>query len=218
MNLSNESLQNMRKDYQSGELSVSDFLLNPIEEFKKWFKNATAQNVAEPNAFTLSTVNAKGEPNSRIVLIKEIRDKGIVFYTNYESEKGRELDGNDKVSVCFFWQSLSQQIRIKGICSRLPANESDIYFHKRPLGSRIGAITSPQSQVIESRNWLLKAWADNEEKYGEHPARPSYWGGYLIEFTEVEFWQGQPSRLHDRFRYTKNNKNVSNWKIERLAP
>lgn len=218
MNLSNDSLQNMRKDYQSGELSVDDFALNPIVEFKKWFERATDQGVAEPNAFTLSTVNEKGEPNSRIVLVKEIRENGIIFYTNYESRKGKDLAENKNVAVCFFWQPLSQQIRIKGICSKLPASESDIYYQKRPLGSRIGAITSPQSQVIESRDWLLSVWRENEKKYGKHPARPPYWGGYLIEFTEVEFWQGQPSRLHDRFRYTKNSKNITNWKIERLAP
>lgn len=218
MNLSNESLQNMRKDYHSGELTVADFAHNPIAEFKKWFNNATTQNVAEPNAFTLSTVNSKGEPNSRIVLVKEIRENGIVFYTNYDSEKGKDLAENGHVSVCFFWQPLFQQIRIKGVCSKLPTDESDAYYQKRPLGSRIGAITSPQSQVIESREWLLNAWQENEKKYGTQPTRPTYWGGYLIEFNEVEFWQGQPSRLHDRFRYTKTNEDLANWKIERLAP
>lgn len=208
----------MRKDYHSSELSVANFAQNPIVEFKKWFKNATEQHVAEPNAFTLSTVNIEGEPNSRIVLVKEIRENGIVFYTNYESEKGKDLSANNNVSVCFFWQPLFQQVRMKGICKKLPAQESDAYYHKRPLGSRIGAITSPQSQVIESREWLVNAWQKNTEKHGEHPTRPAHWGGYIIECTEVEFWQGQPSRLHDRFRYTKRVDDVVNWKIERLAP
>ena len=205
----------MRQTYRSGELEISDLKAQPIEQFKIWFENAIEQNVPEPNAFVLSTVNAEGQPNARVVLIKEIREDGIVFYTNYNSVKGSEIEENKQVSALFFYQPLFQQIRFKGVCEKISAEDSDHYFNQRPLDSRIGAMVSPQSKAIESRDWLMNQWEAKQNEVGIEPKRPQHWGGYIIKITEAEFWQGQPSRLHDRFRYSQANQD---WKIERLAP
>jgi len=199
----------MRKDYKSEALNLSDIDMNPEKQFRAWFKEAVEGDVPEPNAFTLATVSEDGQPSARVVLFKGL-DDGFIFYTNYNSHKGKNIAANPKVSACFFWQNLHRQVRIEGICEKLSAEKSDEYFNKRPIGSRIGAITSPQSEGLEMM------WQANAAELGNQPNRPEYWGGYIIKPIKIEFWQGQRSRLHDRFLYTKHDKGA--WKIERLAP
>lgn len=209
-------LHNMRTDYSNEVLSLSDLDPNPIIQLEQWFHKAVKSNVAEPNAFSLATCNHNGQPQNRIVLIKEIRKGGIVFYTNYESQKGQQINENPNVSACFFWSELSQQIRIEGECKKIPNIESDNYFQKRPFESRVGAITSPQSKEIPSRDWLEQKWNKNLQSLDQSTIkRPANWGGYLIEAKRYEFWQGQPNRLHDRFSYHLEN---GEWLINRLAP
>lgn len=211
----NRDLHNLRTDYHSKSLEIEHLEEQPLSQFKLWFEHALESDVPEPNAFSLATVSGSGQPSNRIVLIKELREEGIVFYTNYESRKGQQIIANPKVSACFFWQPLSKQVRIEGVCEKISAVDSDTYYNKRPLGSRIGAFTSPQSQRIESREWLENQWKKNQEQYGEDIKRPDFWGGYIIKPTRVEFWQGQPSRLHDRFLYELID---GRWQIARLAP
>ncbi len=210
-----DDLHNMRTDYETDDLSISKLDQNPIHEFSIWFEHAVSKGVKEPNAFSLATSNKNGKPQNRIVLVKEIRENGIVFYTNYDSQKGEQIAENPFVSACFFWQELSIQIRIEGKCKKLPAKESDNYFQKRPFESRVGAATSPQSKIIPSREWLKLKWEKNLKEFTDPFERPKNWGGYLIEAQRVEFWQGKPNRLHDRFQYEKKE---SNWIITRLAP
>jgi len=213
--MSDDNLHDLRLDYQGESLDSNNLLDDPLAQFEQWLNNAIAAEVQEPNAFCLSTVNKDHRPSSRMVLIKEIRDTGIVFYTNYQSKKGENLAHNPHASACFFWQPQHQQVRIQGVCSKISDEASDAYFNKRPLKSRIGAATSPQSTEIPSREWLEQQWNAAMTKHGESISRPSFWGGYLLEPTVVEFWQGQPSRLHDRFQYVKHE---GEWRIVRLAP
>ena len=173
--------------------------------------------IEEPNAMTLATCSASGKPSARIVLLKGIQENGFVFFTSYLSRKGKEIESNPFVSLLFFWKELERQVSIEGTVKKISEQESDEYFSKRPLESRIGAWSSPQSEVIKSRDILDKNVADYTKKFDpQNIPRPPYWGGYIVNPTVIEFWQGRPGRLHDRLQYTINEKAI--WKIERLAP
>ncbi|MBE8715257.1 pyridoxamine 5'-phosphate oxidase [Sphingobacterium hungaricum] len=218
MSIQHKEIAAIREEYSKGYLLENDVLENPIFQFKKWFSEAISAEVKEPNAMVLSTVNQFQSPSSRVVLLKDIKDNGFSFFTNYESRKAEDMLENPKVSLLFFWQELQRQVRIEGVVSKLPSSDSDEYFSSRPRGSRIGAIASPQSQVIVNRE-ELEAKVDlvtNEFSDLEIIPRPEFWGGYLVEPTLVEFWQGRSSRLHDRIVYELRDQ--ANWLIKRLAP
>ena len=213
-----KDLSNYRKSYEKSELIEDSVKENPLEQFQKWFYEVEATDgLEEPNAMTLSTIGLDGYPKSRVVLMKKYTHEGFIFYTNYNSEKGKALSENPMVCISFFWPNLERQIIIKGKAEKITGNLSDGYFESRPLGSRLGAIVSPQSDVIPSREGLESKLAELEELYkNEEVKRPSHWGGYLVRPTSFEFWQGRPNRLHDRIRY--NLQTNLDWKIERLAP
>ena len=206
----------IRKDYRLQTLLEKDVNANPIQQFEIWWQQAKESNIEEPNAMTLATCNKNGRPSARIVLLKGIHENGFIFYTNYDSRKGKEIDENPFVSIVFFWKELERQIRIEGNIKKITAQENDAYFASRPMASRIGAWSSPQSQVIPSRDILEKKMAENTERFQSNEiTRPENWGGYTVMPAVVEFWQGRPGRLHDRLQYTISN---GGWKIERLAP
>jgi pyridoxamine 5'-phosphate oxidase len=211
------SLADLRKNYSLGSLDAADVDRNPIRQFDAWFAQAVEAQLPEPNTMTLATVDSRGRPSARIVLIKGVDERGFVFFTNYESRKGRELAENPFASLLFYWIELERQVRIEGTVVKTSAEESDTYFHSRPLGSRIGAWASEQSQVIESRAALEAREKEISAQYGEHPPRPPHWGGYRLIPDAIEFWQGRPSRLHDRLRYTRTSDN-GDWQIARLSP
>jgi pyridoxamine 5'-phosphate oxidase len=210
------SLANLRKNYSLGSLDVTDVDPNPIQQFHKWFAEALDAKLPEPNAMTLATVDENARPTARILLIKGVDEQGFVFFTNYESRKGHELAANPHASLLFYWIELERQVRIDGSVVKTSAEESDAYFASRPLGSRIGAWASEQSKEIESRAVLEARERDMAAKYGEHPPRPSHWGGYRLMPQAIEFWQGRPSRLHDRILYTRET--GGDWRIARLSP
>jgi pyridoxamine 5'-phosphate oxidase len=211
------NIADIRKDYKQQQLLETDVAKNPLEQFHIWFQQAVNAEVEEVNAMTLATADATGVPSARIVLLKGFDAKGFIFYTNYTSQKGVELAQNPKASLLFFWPSLERQIRITGLVTKISATESDTYFKCRPLGSQIGAIASPQSQTIPSRQWLedqekeIKATATDD-----NTIRPEHWGGYCVQPVTIEFWQGRPSRLHDRILY--NIQSDGSWTTQRLAP
>jgi pyridoxamine 5'-phosphate oxidase len=211
------SLSDLRKEYMLHGLSEADLAPDPFAQFQAWFDTALAAGLPEPNAMTLATATPDGRPSARMVLIKGVDSRGFVFYTNYESRKGRELEANPWAALVFYWPELERQIRIEGRVERVAAEESDAYFASRPLGSRLGAWASPQSQVIPGRDVLEARLRDLEARFasGDVP-RPPHWGGYRVVPEAVEFWQGRPSRLHDRLRYTRQAD--GRWAIERLAP
>jgi pyridoxamine 5'-phosphate oxidase len=209
------TLADLRKNYSLGSLDAADVDADPIRQFETWFAQALDAKLPEPNAMTVATVDADGRPAARILLIKGVDARGFVFYTNYESRKGRELAANPHASLLFYWIELERQVRIEGKVEKTSAEESDAYFHSRPLGSRIGAWASQQSTVIANRAELEAREREIAAKYGENPPRPPHWGGYRLVPDVVEFWQGRPSRLHDRIRYTREQ---NAWRIERLAP
>ncbi|MGP0063325.1 MAG: pyridoxamine 5'-phosphate oxidase [Isosphaeraceae bacterium] len=213
----NEKIDELRKDYQLFRLREEDVDPDPIRQFRVWFDHAVLSEVPEVNAMALASSTPDGRPSVRIVLLRGIDERGFSFFTNYESRKGQELASNPYASVVFFWQGLERQIRIEGQVERVSAEESDRYFHGRPTGSRIGAWASPQSQIIPSREVLEAQIRDLESQYpdGSIP-RPPNWGGYRLVPDSIEFWQGRPSRLHDRLRYTRQSE--GGWLIERLAP
>ncbi len=212
-----KKLADIRKDYQLQILDESEILPDPMKQFEKWWHDVLLSEIDELNAMTLATANKQGRPSARVVLLKEYNPDGFIFYTNYESHKGTEMQENNQVSLLFFWKELERQVRIDGIAEKISAEENDLYFNSRPEGSKIGAWASPQSQVIESRDFLEKKVMEHEQKFtGKQIVRPAHWGGYIVKPNSVEFWQGRPNRLHDRIQYSKQKS--GDWKTERLAP
>lgn len=211
-------LSNYRRSYEKSELTESNLPEDPINLFKKWFIEAEEfDGPGEVNAMTVSTFGQDGFPKSRIVLLKQYTYEGFIFFTNYDSEKGRAIAANPNICLSFFWEGMERQVIIKGKAEKVPENISNGYFESRPVGSRLGALVSPQSQVIQSRDFIENKLKELEQEYeGKDIPRPEYWGGYLVRPVEVEFWQGRPNRLHDRIRY-KLQEDFS-WKKERLAP
>lgn len=222
------AIADIRKDYKLASLEEADVASNPIDQFTRWWNDAVASQIDEVNAMTLATVNAAGVPAACIVLLKGYNPEGFIFFTNYESDKGKNLAHNPNAALVFFWKELERQIRIEGTVQKVSAEESDRYFNSRPASSRIGAWASPQSAVIENRLVIEQ----NVERYtsifaNDSIERPDHWGGYIVKPTSIEFWQGRSSRLHDRIRYkletsgynaATDNRTDANWKIERLAP
>jgi pyridoxamine 5'-phosphate oxidase len=209
------NISDLRQEYKRGALDEAHADADPIRQFKRWWDEALAAEVQEANAMTLATANSAGRPAARTVLLKGFDEHGFVFFTNYESRKGEELNTNPFAALLFFWRELERQVRIEGPVARVADAESDTYFRSRPLASRIGAWASPQSKVISGRAWLLARAAEMGLRHGPSPARPPYWGGYRVQPTSLEFWQGRPSRLHDRLLYTREN---GAWNRARLAP
>ena len=209
-----KSIKDLRTDYIKSELNVEDLAEEPVTLFKKWLSQAISYS-NDANAFVLSTVNSYGFPSSRVLLLRDVTQKGFSFFTNYSSRKSQEIEVNPNVCMNFFWPEMERQVRINGSINRLSEKESDDYFNSRPYESRIGAWSSPQSQVIKSREVLEKKIKELKKKYPNEVPRPENWGGYLIIPNEIEFWQGRASRLHDRFLYKKE---VESWMINRLAP
>ncbi|MET0462499.1 MAG: pyridoxamine 5'-phosphate oxidase [Chitinophagaceae bacterium] len=205
----------IRTNYSRQSLSENDIDPNAIRQFAKWWQEAVDSEIGEVNAMTLATASSDGIPSARIVLLKGFSEDGFVFFTNYNSYKGKQLAENPKACLVFFWKELERQVRITGIIRKVSAAESDEYFHSRPLGSQIGATVSPQSSIIESRQWLEEKYA-RMEKEVRQVERPAHWGGYILSPVLIEFWQGRPSRLHDRFEYSLQENGT--WKAERLAP
>ena len=213
-----KDLSNYRKSYEKGELLLENVPENPIELFRNWFLEVdTHFNIDETNAMTISTIGLDGYPKSRVVLLKKYTYEGFIFYTNYNSEKGKAIINNPNVCISFFWHAAERQIIIKGKAEKIAENLSDGYFESRPRGSQLGAIVSNQSEVLKSREELeLKLKTLENEYEGKEIVRPDHWGGFIVKPIELEFWQGRPNRLHDRVRYQLQKD--YNWKIERLSP
>ena len=212
-----KTLQNLRIEYSSSPINESEVDANPISFFGKWFDEAMAAEVLEPNAMTLATATRDGIPSARIVLLKGADKNGFSFYSNYLSRKGKELAKNPSACLVFFWPELERQVRIEGKILKLSKEESEAYFASRPFGSQLGAVVSPQSQVIANREVLDVAFTAFEQKFdGKKIPKPEHWGGYILQPIAIEFWQGRKSRLHDRVKYALMEK--GKWKIERLAP
>ncbi len=211
------NIADIRKDYQMQSLLETDVAQDPFDQFANWWDDAMKSELDEINAMTLATASATGMPAARIVLLKSFSADGFVFFTNYNSQKGRELQENPYASLVFFWKELERQVRISGRVEKVSAAESDAYFHSRPEGSRIGAWASPQSSVIASREVIETNITMIEQQFTEGEiSRPPHWGGYVVIPEVIEFWQGRPSRLHDRIQYSKMA--AGSWKVERLAP
>jgi pyridoxamine 5'-phosphate oxidase len=210
------SIADLRKEYVRRGLSADDLAASPIAQFRSWFDDAIAGGVPEPNAMTLATATPDGRPSARIVLLKGLDEAGFVFYTNYESRKGEQLAANPWAALIFFWPELERQVRIEGSVAKIPPAESDAYFGSRPAGSRLGAWASAQSRVIPNREVLEQRMQELEAAYdAQDIPRPPYWGGFRVQPNSVEFWQGRPSRLHDRLRYRLDE---GTWIVERLSP
>ena len=209
------SLADMRKNYQQAELLESNAAKHPLEQFTLWLNQALAAEIPEPNAMTLATVASDLRPSTRIVLIKGYDEQGIVWFTNYDSRKGRELAGNPFAALQFHWVELERVVRIEGRVEKISEADSDTYYHSRPLASRIGAWASPQSQSIASREWLQQELQTYADKFQQEPPRPPHWGGYRLLPDAWEFWQGGGARLHDRLQYRKQQ---DQWVMQRLAP
>ena len=211
------ALADMRKDYGLAGLLEKDLAKNPFAQFEKWFQEAEAAKLTEPNAMSLATVGRDGRPSVRTVLLKHCDGRGFVFYTNYESRKGRELADNDRASLLFPWVALERQVIAEGVISRVSREEADVYFHSRPRTSQLAAWASPQSTVIAGRAVIEESYRAVEKKYeGREVPLPPQWGGFRLAPETVEFWQGRRSRLHDRLRYRRES--GGDWTVERLAP
>jgi pyridoxamine 5'-phosphate oxidase len=211
-----DKIRQLRQEYAQGALDEQDVQRDPIEEFRLWMEQAIAADLEEPHAMTLATCDATGQPSARIVLLRGFDASGFVFFTNYESYKGQSLAANPKAALCFFWQPLERQVRIEGTVTMLSPAASDAYFHSRPRESRIGAWASPQSRVLPDREALDALVQTQYDRFNDQRLdRPPHWGGYVLQPTSIEFWQGRPSRLHDRIRYRQQD---NHWIIERLAP
>lgn len=211
------NIAGIRIEYKLQSLNEKDAAIDAIEQFDKWWKEAINSFIEEVNAMTLVTASSTGKPSGRIVLLKGYDEKGFVFFTNYQSHKGKELEDNPQGCIVFFWKELERQVRIEGIVEKVSSEESDIYFLSRPPGSQVGAWASPQSDIITSREIIENNAKKYSQQFEKEPMRrPQYWGGYRLEPQLIEFWQGRESRLHDRLQYTLNAD--GSWKIERLAP
>ena len=210
------SLADLRKSYERAELNEDASHANPLDQFSQWMNEAIAAEVPEPNAMTLATVGSDLRPSTRVVLIKGFDEKGIVWYTNFESRKGKELAGNPFAALQFHWVELERVVRIEGMVEKVSDAEADAYFHSRPLDSRIGAWASPQSEVISGRTVLVTNAAKFAAQFLLNPPRPPHWGGYRLQADNWQFWQGRKSRLHDRLRYRQQAQGI--WVRERLAP
>lgn len=211
------SIAELRQEYSRRELRMDDVEDDPIVQFQQWFEEALEADLDEPNAMTLSTATPDGQPSARIVLLKGVDERGFAFYTNYRSQKGRELGQNPQAALTFLWKPIERQVRIEGTAHRMPDEESDAYFRSRPRGSQLGAWTSPQSQIVDGREELEHRMEAVKTEYeGEDDVpRPPHWGGFRLKPQRIEFWQGRPNRLHDRIRYRYLG---SDWTRERLAP
>lgn len=208
-------ISSIRTDYKLMALNENEATSDAIAQFSAWWQHAVTSQIDEVNAMTLCTSSINGKPDARIVLLKNFSEKGFVFFTNYDSAKGKELAENPVAYLVFFWKELERQVRVFGSVEELSNEDSDAYFYSRPTGSRIGAWSSPQSNVIASREILEKNEKHFKEQFGDDIPRPKHWGGYLVKPETIEFWQGRPNRLHDRLLYTLID---GKWKIERLAP
>ena len=205
----------IRTNYQKYKLEEKSLKTNPIELFREWLEQAISENVAEPTVMVLSTIE-QGFPDSRVVLLKELTDKGFVFYTNYQSKKGQQIENNSNVSLNFFWAKMERQVRVKGVVEKIDSKKSEEYFKTRPRESQLGACASNQSQGIENREKLEKQFEQFEQQFeGKEIQMPKQWGGYLVEPVEIEFWQGRPVRMHDRILFFQEE---GKWKFKRLQP
>lgn len=211
-----DEIHKLRKDYSLHSLDENDVAASPLQQFEIWWKEAADSGIAEYNAMILSTVSAGGMPEARTVLLKAFDESGFVFFTNYNSAKSTQLDANAQCSLLFFWKELERQVRINGLAERISVKESIDYFDSRPPGSQLGAWASPQSMVVAGKSWLKETYQYYAErfKHGKIP-KPPHWGGYRIRPQKIEFWQGRPSRMHDRILYQRSN---DGWQISRLAP
>ena len=210
------SIADLRKSYTLAGLRRADLAADPIQQFHSWLQQAIGAQLLEPTAMTLATADKAGRSSARVVLLKGLDDRGFVFYTNYESRKARELLENSSASLVFYWAELERQVRVGGTASRISRDESERYFKSRPRGHQLGAWVSTQSEVIASRAVLEERLKEYERRYPDAVPLPPFWGGYVVAPNEIEFWQGRPNRLHDRFRYTRQKDGL--WLIERLAP
>jgi len=212
-----KDLSSLRKEYSDTVLDEKTVSLNPLDQFEKWMNDALSAEIPEPNAMNLATATSDGRPSSRIVLLKELNEAGFVFYTNYQSQKGLEIEQNPYGALNFFWGELERQVRIEGFLERTDSKASDEYFQSRPRGSQIGAWASPQSQHIASRDLLEKRSEELNRRFeNKEIPRPAQWGGYILVPDMIEFWQGRPNRLHDRIKYTLDKNGT--WQIHRVAP
>jgi pyridoxamine 5'-phosphate oxidase len=209
------NIADLRQEYMRAGLSEAQADADPIRQFERWFEDALRAKLALPNAMTLATVTPEGAPSARIVLLKGVESGGFLFYTNYLSRKGRELEGKARACLLFLWSDLERQVRIDGTVRKVSAADSDAYYATRPLGARHSAWASAQSAPLSSRQELESAMEAARARHGNNPTRPPHWGGYRVEPDEIEFWQGRSDRLHDRLRYKRAG---SSWKIERLSP
>ncbi|MFW9617199.1 pyridoxamine 5'-phosphate oxidase [Aquabacterium sp.] len=216
MNKTPHDLAQMRKSYERAELDEAHVRSEPLEQFHHWFDAAMHAKVLEPNAMTLATADAQGRPSTRVLLLKGADERGLVWFTNYQSRKGQDLAANPYAAMQFFWGELERMVRIEGRVERVSDAESDEYYQSRPLGSRIGAWASQQSAVLPNREVLEEAWKAQQASLGDNPSRPAHWGGFRLIPDRWEFWQGRPSRLHDRIEYRLQADGT--WLTQRLAP